>query len=158
MELLAKTNQQVEALAFANTHDLARSLRLSGDLDAAEALLIPVVSEPNIFHGIYQELFLVLRQKNRIDSGNGNWMAVIERVRLMAKLDSEMICAMLGHWSKVQSVDLPPDYFDKDRKLKLADAKTMLKAAESIGDGKAKKDALELLVQFPVPMRSKVVG
>lgn len=158
MDMLTTTDQQVEALAFANTHDLARSLRLSGDLDGAEALLTPIVSEPNIFHGIYRELFLVLRQKNRNDSGAANWVRVIERVRRMAELDSEMICAMLGHWSRVQNVDLPPDYFENYRKLKLSDAKVMLKAAETIGDAKAKKDALELLSQFPVPVRSKVVG
>lgn len=72
----------------------------------------------------------------------------------MAQLDSEMIGAMLGYWSKVQKVNLPPDYFDKNRKLKLTDAKIILKAAEVTGNIQAKKDALELLLQFPVPMRS----
>ena len=148
IEWLAKTDDQILAQASADTHDEARRLRLAGDLTGAERLLEPAVLVPTIAHGLYRELFLVYRQRNKIDVKNCNWIEVIERVRRMVTLDNEMIEVMLKSWSKVQKKTLPTDYFDGYRKLKITDGKSMLKASEMSGDTQAHQEAVRLLARF----------
>ncbi|MBF0305749.1 MAG: hypothetical protein HQL41_08895 [Alphaproteobacteria bacterium] len=51
---------------------------------------------------------------------------------------------------KKEGRQLPDEFFDRDRNLKLTDLKTLLKAAGAVGDFEAEKVAKEAMVRFVV--------
>jgi hypothetical protein len=115
-------------------YEKAMSLKASGDLSAAAALLELSCSPPSIYKGHYRELFKIWRQLNRAATAEGQHRFVIDRVRKMALLDEELIREMLKHWGEIQQRSLPADYFDSDRNLLVSDAKALKKAAEACKD------------------------
>lgn len=113
----------------------ARQLKSDGKLsEAAELLIESLTKYPTCLHGQYRDLSKILRQLNRDDLKAKHYKAVVDRVTSMIHLDEVMIQEMLRHWSIIQKQQLPPDYFDKYRKLLVSDAKALKKAAEFLGD------------------------
>jgi hypothetical protein len=137
----------LNAEAYAR-YERAMSLKASGELAAAAALLELSCSPPSIYKGHYRELFKIWRQMNRTAVSAGDYGVVIARVRSMAQMDDELVRAMLDHWSKVQKRVLPENYFDNDRNLLVSDAKTLRKAAMGCGDEKAIDLANTLIAGF----------
>jgi hypothetical protein len=117
-----------------STYESAMQLKAQGDTARAQEVLFAQCSVPNIFKGHYRELFKLWRGYNKIDLRAGQFSNVIDRVQLMIRFDDEMIEEMLKHWSAVHNRNLPKNYFDKDRNLKVTDAKALLAAAQSLGD------------------------
>lgn len=73
---------------------------------------------------------------------------VVRRVLKMIKYDDQMIAKMLKHWGRMQRRQLPDDYFDRDRNLKVTDLKTLLRAAVAVGDVKSEQAAKEGMRRF----------
>ena len=115
------------------TFQRAMALKAEERYEEAAELLVRSCEPPSIFQGHYRELFMIWRKMNRSDLQDGKLAAVVQRVMTMIRYDNEMIDAMLGHWSTQQHRELPNDYFDKDRNLKVTDAKALLKAATALG-------------------------
>ena len=122
-----------EAGGYADAYDRGRALRLAGDLYAAEKVLLPATRPPSIYKGLYRELLMVYRAWNRIDFKSANPAAVVDRCRLMKRLDDEMIAEMLAYWSAAQGRNLPADYFNDSRNYTSGDEKLRLRCLKEMG-------------------------
>ena len=129
-------------------YERAMSLKASGDLAGAAALLELSCLPPSIYKGHYRELFKIWRHSNRAALAKADYKAVVTRVLRMVEMDDELIEAMLGHWSTVQERSLPADYFDSDRNLLVSDAKALCKAATACQDEEAVARAKALLARY----------
>ncbi len=127
---------------------LAERLARAGEVAAALEILGKLCSKPNIYKGHYRLLFRLHRQLNKDDLKAGAFVAVMERVLDMIRKDDEMIGTMLSYWSKVQRRKLGPHYFDRDRNLKVSDAKALLTAEEALKDRKSASQAKTMIERF----------
>ena len=150
-DTLTSVDVDPEGAATFARYELAMVLKKKGNLSAAAELLYQSCSPPSIYKGHYRELFKISRQLNRNDLKTGNYCAVLERVRLMARLDNEMIHEMLRYWSIQQNRQLPHEYFDNDRNLLVTDAKALLRAAQEFNDVQSAIFAESLLTRFAKP-------
>jgi len=116
----------------------------NGDLSSAAEKLETSCIPPSIYKGHYRDLFKIWRKWNRRDFTAGHYGVVVERVGKMIRYDDEMIREMLRYWSVQQRQDLPRDYFDKDRNLKITDVRTLRKSSEATGHKNAAEEAMEL--------------
>lgn len=126
----------------------ACALKDQGDLRGASLLLAASCQPPSIYKGHYHMLFQIWRQLNRTDLKEQRHDAVIERVANMIRYDDEMIAAMLEHWSRVQGRTLPSNYFDRDRNLKISDAKALLTAATALSRRDLVAQAKQVIRRF----------
>jgi hypothetical protein len=131
-----------------SNYERALSLKKAGDLDSASKLLLKSCNPPSIYKGHYCELFKIWRQQNKEDIKKGNYKVVVKRVLKMIQYDDEMIAEMLSYWSKQQKRDLPIDYFDSDRNLKISDAKALLKASQELNNAELVQKASFLVDKF----------
>lgn len=144
------TSADIDPEGCARTGDYfeAEGLAKAGDIDGALAILTRLCSVPNIYKGHYRLLFQLYRQLNKGDLKAGEFQTVRDRVLDMIRMDNEMIETMLIYWSEVQRRKLGPHYFDRDRNLKVSDAKALLTAAETLKDRKAASLAKKLIERF----------
>ena len=77
-----------------------------------------------------------------------HYRVVVERVGKMLRYDDEMIDEMLRYWSEQQRRELPRDYFDNDRNVKITDARALRRASEVIGNAYMVETARELEQQI----------
>jgi hypothetical protein len=129
-------------------YERAMTLKRSGNLEGAAALLEQSCQPPSIYKGHYRELFKIWRLFSRADSASSNHSGVVARVRRMIEFDDQMIAEMLCHWGGVQQKQLPLDYFDGDRNLLKSDARALLKSGSALQDEHAIAVAQELLKRF----------
>jgi hypothetical protein len=146
--VLTSADVNPEGAAKYSNYERAMALKKDGKLQEAAALLEISCTPPSIYKGHYRELFNIWRQLNRDSLKKGDYQIVIDRVTKMIRYDDEMIEEMLRHWSIQQRRKLAKDYFDKDRNLKISDAKALLKAAKAIGDIDNEKKAETLVALF----------
>lgn len=139
-----------ESGEFFDRYVRAAAARKRGDLNAAVALLLPSVAPPSEYHGHYRELFLAFRQITKGDLASGRFLDVIARVRNMVHWDREMLEIMTEKCSAAAGRPVDCSSYSK---LRLADAKALLRAAEAVDDQVAKREALALLKAFPVSVR-----
>jgi len=126
----------------------AMKCKEQGELTTAASLLEESCKPPSIYKGHYRELFKIYRQWNREDVEAGRYEPVVERVLKMVRYDDEMIKCMLEYWSEVNRRHLPVHHFDKDRNLKVSDAKALLKAATGLNRNDAMKIARKWTSHF----------
>ncbi|MBX3370538.1 MAG: hypothetical protein KF793_09115 [Nitrospira sp.] len=147
-ESLTSADIDPEGTARYENYQRAMALKEAGDLNGAAKLLHDSCISPSIYKGHYRELFKIWRGFNREDLKVGRYQPVIDRVIMMVKLDREMIEEMLRYWAIQQRRKLPIDYFDKDRNLRVSDAKALQTAAEALRQDDEQHLALELIQGF----------
>ena len=126
----------------------AMVLKKEGKFAQAEKILINSCEPPSTYKGHYRELFKIWRQYNRDDIKAEKYHEVSERVLKMLRLDDEMIKEMLRYWSIQQRRELPQDYFNADRNLRVSDAKALRKTAEALKNNENLALAESLIKRF----------
>ena len=147
-ESLTSSDIDPEGTGRYENYQKAMLLKQAGDLQGAAKLLHDSCVSPSIYKGHYRELFKIWRQFNREDLKAGLFQEVINRVQMMVQLDKAMIQEMLRYWGIQQGRKLPIDYFDKDRNLRVSDAKALRTASKALGQDDIEQLSLELIQLF----------
>lgn len=117
----------------------------AGELLKASELLEKSTNPPSIYHGHYEQLFIIYRQFYKDDLNKGDYLAVINRINKMLRLNDEMKHALNEYWRTKSGDDFDGSEYNK---ILLCDAKALLKAGQAIGDNKAIKTAENLIKSF----------
>lgn len=126
----------------------AMELKKQGKLIEAADLLLKSTQPASIYHGHYRELFRIWRQFNKEDLKDMKYREVSDRVKIMHRLDNEMIEEMLSYWGERQNRKLPKDFFDKDRNLLVSDIKALRKSAEALKNNEDITLSANLFLRF----------
>ncbi|WP_241596010.1 hypothetical protein [Rosenbergiella epipactidis] len=126
-------------------YELAMKMKSEGNIDEVERLLLPSVIPPSIYHGHYRELFINWRKKIYLHEKAAEYSKIVSLIKLMIKLDAELLHKMREYWSPIHGVDRSPEYFFRYSKIKKTDLKKLQKYSEIIGDMDGKFLAESLL-------------
>ncbi|AXI04018.1 hypothetical protein [Aquirhabdus parva] len=133
----------------------AMVLKEQGKLEEAAEILLSACITPSIFHGHYQQLFIIWRAFNKRDLKEGQYRQVIDRIRNMIQLNDEMIECMSSYWSQHFHEEVSAEYFDLYSNVLIYDANALLKAAEAINDVDNLKLAVKLINGYMAKKASK---
>lgn len=147
-DTLTSADIDPEGAAKYASYEQAMALKKAGDLSSTANLLLKSCVPPSIYKGHYEELFKIWRQFNRDDLQADNYQPIVDRVLTMMRFDDEMIQEMIRYWGIQQGRTLPQNYFDRDRNLRVTDAKALLKAAKELGQQELAGIATGLVDRF----------
>lgn len=147
-DFLTVSDIDPEGSALFDGYQKAMKLKKQGKLTEAADLLFKSTQPASIYHGHYRELFRIWRQFNKEDFKSMKYREISDRIKMMHRLDNEMIEKMLGYWGGRQNRKLPCDYFDKDRNLLISDVIALRKSAEALNDYEGVTLSSNLLLRF----------
>lgn len=129
---------------YYHNYEKAMEFKKSGNFLKACELLEKSVNPPNIYHGHYEQLFIMYRKLYKDDMKKGNYQAVIDRIQIMLRLNNELIQALNEYWC-----DKQPNFDGKAySKIGITDLKTLLKAGQAINNENIIKNAEHLIELF----------
>lgn len=130
---------------FVERFEQAMTHKKAGELLKAAELLEKSVNPANIYHGHYEQLFIIYRKFYKDELKKGDYEAVINRINKMIKLNKEMMHALNDYWRPKNGNDFDGSEYSK---ILISDAKALLKAGQAISDDTAIKNAENLISSF----------